>query len=194
MLPAIAPQRRWPRVVPAVPIALLLLLCAIALLAPWIAPYPPLQGSLGDKLLPPAWLAGGNWSHPLGTDLLGRDILSRIFYGARTSLAVAAIAVILRGRGTVRPRRRLLLRAVDVAIMRLTDVALSPPLILVAIALSPRWARAANGPSSSCYCAPRYARQIRGETLRCASATSWRWRASRTAATRASSCGTSCPT
>ncbi len=102
MLPAIAPRRRWPRLVPAVPIALLLLLCAIALLAPWIAPYPPLQGSLGDKLLPPAWLAGGNWSHPLGTDLLGRDILSRIFYGARTSLAVAAIAVILAGSmGTV---------------------------------------------------------------------------------------------
>ena len=79
--PAIAPRRRWPRLVPAAPIALLILLCAVALLAPLIAPYPPLQGSLGDKLLPPAWLAGGKWRHPLGTDLLGRDILSRVIYG-----------------------------------------------------------------------------------------------------------------
>jgi peptide/nickel transport system permease protein len=169
MLPAIAPRRRWPRLVPAVPIALLLLLCAIALLAPWIAPYPPLQGSLGDKLLPPAWLTGGNWSHPLGTDLLGRDILSRIFYGARTSLAVAAIAVILAGSmGTVLGLvAGYFGGAVDVAIMRLTDVALSLPLILVAIVLV-----AALGTSFANVILvivlllwPRYARQIRGETL-----------------------------
>lgn len=168
-LPAIALRRRRPRLVPAVPIALLVLLCAIAILAPWIAPYPPLQGSLGDKLLPPAWLAGGRWSHVLGTDLLGRDILSRIFYGARTSLSVAAIAVILAGTlGTV-----LGLVAgyfggvVDVAIMRLTDIALSLPLILVAIVLV-----AALGTSFANVILiivlllwPRYARQIRGETL-----------------------------
>ena len=197
-LPAIASRRRWPRLVPGVPIVLLVLLCAIALLAPWIAPYPPLQGSLGDKLLPPAWLAGGAWSHPLGTDLLGRDILSRVFYGARTSLSVAAIAVVLAGTlGTVLGLvAGYFGGAIDVAIMRLTDVALSLPLILVAIVLV-----AALGTSFGNVILvivlllwPRYARQIRGETLRCASATSWRSRGSRTARIPASSCATFSPT
>ena len=168
-LPAIAPRRRWLRLVPAVPIALLVLLCAIALLAPWIAPYPPLQGSLGDKLLPPAWLAGGSWSHPLGTDLLGRDILSRIFYGARTSLGVAAIAVLVSGTiGTIVGLvSGYFGGALDAFLMRLTDVALSLPLILVAIVLV-----AALGTSFANVVLvivlllwPRYARQIRGETL-----------------------------
>lgn len=163
------PRRRMPRFVPALPAAILLVLCLVAILAPWIAPYPPLQGSLGDKLLPPAWLANGKWSHVLGTDLLGRDILSRLFYGARTSLSVAALAVVLAG--TLGTALGLVSGyfggAIDVAIMRLTDVALSLPLILVAIVLV-----AALGTSFSNVILvivlllwPRYARQIRGETL-----------------------------
>jgi len=163
------PRRRRLGLVPWLPAALLVSLCAIAVLAPFIAPYPPLQGSLGDKLLPPAWLAGGNWSHPLGTDLLGRDILSRIFYGARTSLGVAAIAVLVSGTigTTVGLISGYFGGALDAFLMRLTDVALSLPLILVAIVLV-----AALGTSFGNVVLvivlllwPRYARQIRGETL-----------------------------
>ena len=161
-------ERRW-RPIPAVPIAILIALCLIAVLAPWIAPYPPLQGSLGDKLLPPAWLTGGKWSHVLGTDLLGRDIVSRLFYGARTSLSVAAIAVLFAGTlGTILGLISGYFGGpIDVFIMRLTDVALSLPLILVAIVLV-----AALGSSFGNVILvivlllwPRYARQIRGETL-----------------------------
>ena len=162
-------RRRRLGLVPWLPAVVLIGLCAIALLAPWIAPYPPLQGSLGDKLLPPAWLTGGNWSHPLGTDLLGRDILSRIFYGARTSLGVAALAVVISG--TIGTAVGLVSGyfggALDAVLMRLTDVALSLPLILVAIVLV-----AALGTSFANVVLvivlllwPRYARQIRGETL-----------------------------
>ena len=165
----IAGRRRRLRLIPWVPGLILLALCAVALLAPLIAPYPPLQGSLGDKLLPPAWLAGGAWSHPLGTDLLGRDILSRLFYGARTSLGVAAIAVLVSG--TIGTSVGLISGyfggALDAFLMRLTDVALSLPLILVAIVLV-----AALGTSFTNVVLvivlllwPRYARQIRGETL-----------------------------
>jgi peptide/nickel transport system permease protein len=157
------------RLVPWLPAAILGGLCLVALLAPLIAPYPPLQGSLGDKLLPPAWLAGGKWSHPLGTDLLGRDILSRVIYGARTSLAVAAAAVLVAGTlGTfVGLISGYCGGTVDAILMRLTDVALSLPLILVAIVLV-----AALGSSFANVILiivlllwPRYARQIRGETL-----------------------------
>jgi len=155
--------------VPWVPVAILVTLCLIAVLAPWIAPYSPLQGSLGDKLLPPAWLSGGAWSHPLGTDLFGRDILSRIFYGARTSLGVAAIAVLVAGTigTTIGLASGYFGGALDAFLMRLTDVALSLPLILVAIVLV-----AALGTSFTNVVLvivlllwPRYARQIRGETL-----------------------------
>jgi peptide/nickel transport system permease protein len=157
------------RLIPFVPLAVLVVLCLLAVLAPWIAPYPPLKGSLSDKLLPPAWMSGGKLAHVLGTDLLGRDILSRVIYGARTSLSVAALAVIVAG--TIGTFLGLVSGYfggwIDIAIMRITDVALSLPLILVAIVLV-----AALGSSFSNVILvivlllwPRYARQIRGETL-----------------------------
>lgn len=162
-------RRRRLGFVPWLPAAILLSLCVVAVLAPFIAPYPPLQGSLGDKLLPPAWLAGGSWTYPLGTDLFGRDILSRLLYGARTSLGVAAIAVVISGTigTTIGLISGYFGGALDAFLMRLTDVALSLPLILVAIVLV-----AALGTSFANVVLvivlllwPRYARQIRGETL-----------------------------
>jgi peptide/nickel transport system permease protein len=147
----------------------LLALCLVGLLAPLIAPHSPMQGSLGEKLRPPAWMTGGQWAHPLGTDLLGRDILSRVFYGARTSLAVAALAVVVAGTlGTVLGLiSGYFGGVVDAIIMRVTDIALSLPLILVAIVLA-----AALGTSFGNVILvivlllwPRYARQVRGETL-----------------------------
>jgi ABC-type dipeptide/oligopeptide/nickel transport system permease subunit len=74
-------------------IFLLLVICALG--AHWIAPHDPLAQNLRDNKLPPAWLAGGNWQYPLGTDNLGRDILSRIIYGTRVSLTVGFFGVLI---------------------------------------------------------------------------------------------------
>jgi peptide/nickel transport system permease protein len=63
-------------------------LVLIALLAPWLAPHDPFTGALLQRLLPPVWAEGGDAAHLLGTDVLGRDIFSRLLYGARASLTV----------------------------------------------------------------------------------------------------------
>jgi peptide/nickel transport system permease protein len=69
----------------------------VAVFAPLLAPYPYDQVSLGDTLQAPMWAAGGSPGHPLGTDQLGRDVLSRVIFGARTSLLVGIGAVLLAG-------------------------------------------------------------------------------------------------
>lgn len=65
----------------------------VALLAPWITTHDPNRGSLRARLSPPAWQAGGSWEYPLGTDAQGRDLLTRIIYGSRVSLAVGFLSV-----------------------------------------------------------------------------------------------------
>ena len=72
---------------------ILCLFVLMALLAPYIAPYGPDAGHLGSRFLPPAWFSGGTWSHPLGADELGRDLLSRIIWGSRASLMVGIVTV-----------------------------------------------------------------------------------------------------
>src|SRR2546428_8175506 len=73
---------------------IIVVLVLVAVLAPFIAPHSPTEQSLPDKLRPPAWQEGGSTTHLLGTDVLGRDVLSRIIYGARVSLIVAAAALL----------------------------------------------------------------------------------------------------
>jgi ABC-type dipeptide/oligopeptide/nickel transport system permease subunit len=75
----------------------LVLLVLAAIFAPWVAPYDPAEQSLTDRLDPPFWQGEGSWSHPLGTDNLGRDVLSRLIYGARVSLLVGLAVVGLAG-------------------------------------------------------------------------------------------------
>lgn len=75
----------------------LVLLVASALLAPWLAPFDPNAQQLGSRLLPPSWLAGGSPDHLLGTDNLGRDVFSRLLYGARVSLLVATLVTLIAG-------------------------------------------------------------------------------------------------
>ncbi|WP_293865625.1 ABC transporter permease [uncultured Alsobacter sp.] len=69
----------------------------LALLAPWIAPHDPFLQNLDQRLAPPFWAEGSLSGHPLGTDQLGRDYLSRLLYGARISLLIGAVTVILSG-------------------------------------------------------------------------------------------------
>src|SRR5215472_8439011 len=80
--------------------ALIGLLCfagilVLAVLAPVISPFDPLKHDIANGLKPPVWNAGGSFVHPLGTDSLGRDIASRLLWGARNSLLISISAVLL---------------------------------------------------------------------------------------------------
>ena len=72
-------------------------LAAASVTAPWLAPHDAAAQSLPDRLLPPAWSAGGDSEHLLGTDHLGRDVLSRIIVGSRISLVVGVAVVLIAG-------------------------------------------------------------------------------------------------
>lgn len=108
-----------------------------AILAPWIAPYNPNVGKLDDRLLPPFWQKGGSTDFLLGTDTLGRDILSRIIYGARTTLSICALVVIIAGSlGTFLGIIAGYLSGwFDIIIMRAVDLVYSLPAILLALLL-----------------------------------------------------------
>jgi peptide/nickel transport system permease protein len=108
-----------------------------ALAAPLLAPYDPLPASPANRLRPPAWTEGGSAAHALGTDQLGRDILSRLIYGARISLAVGVLSVAISvpigvGAGTLAGYRG---GVVDEVVMRFVDSQLSIPFLLLAIAI-----------------------------------------------------------
>ncbi len=75
--------------------ALFLMLVFVAIFAPYLAPHDPTDGDLFNAKVPPAWQEGGSWEHPLGTDQLGQDVLSRIIFGARVSLMVGFFGVLL---------------------------------------------------------------------------------------------------
>jgi peptide/nickel transport system permease protein len=79
-----------------VSVLFLLLMVGVALLAPWLAPDKPNRGSLSNASLPPVW-HGGTWEHPMGTDWQGYDVLSRLMFGARTSLIIGVVVVLLAG-------------------------------------------------------------------------------------------------
>lgn len=74
---------------------IILIFIVSAIFAPYISPHDPLETSLYDQLKPPIWHEDGTTKHLLGTDDLGRDILSRLIYGARISLIVSIISVSL---------------------------------------------------------------------------------------------------
>ena len=76
---------------------ILVVILAVALLAPLLAPHDPYAQELSRRLVPPVWDDGGSWTHPLGTDQLGRDYLSRLIYGSRISLLVGFSIMILSG-------------------------------------------------------------------------------------------------
>lgn len=74
-----------------------LLLFVLAVFAPLIAPHDPAQQSISDRLMPPFWLDGGSLEFVLGTDNLGRDVLSRVIWSTRTSVGVSASVVLVAG-------------------------------------------------------------------------------------------------
>ncbi|MFF8567246.1 ABC transporter permease [Streptomyces albidoflavus] len=118
-------------------LAVLALLLLAALFAPLIAPYDPNTQDLLIRLRPPAWQDGGTGAHLLGTDQLGRDMLSRVIHGARVSLLVGAGAALLAGViGTaVGLAAGYLGGWTDRTLMRLADVQLAFPSLLLALAV-----------------------------------------------------------
>ncbi len=72
--------------------AIMAAMLTLALLAPWLSPHDPLAQDLTRRLLPPIWAEKGLWTHPLGTDHLGRDYLARLLHGARISLTIGFLA------------------------------------------------------------------------------------------------------
>lgn len=149
---------------------LVLGLVITAVFAPQLAPHDPLAQSLTNAKAPPVFSDGGSWDYPLGTDRLGRDVLSRIIYGARVSVTVgffgAAIAVtigLVIGliAGFVGGK-------LDKALMSLVDLVLSVPYLIVVIVVASVLGRSLFnvvmlfGVTAS----PLFARTTRGEVLR----------------------------
>jgi peptide/nickel transport system permease protein len=152
-----------------IPAFFLLAFVIAGLAAPWLAPNDPKEIVLTERLIPPAWQDGGEAGHFLGTDDLGRDILSRLIHGARISLLVVLLTVPASAAfgtlvGVLAGSR---LGFVDKLLMRIVDVQLAMPAILFAILLA-----AVFGPSLRnviiiivVWTWSGYARLVRGETL-----------------------------
>jgi peptide/nickel transport system permease protein len=147
----------------------LLLIVASAVLAPWISPHDPLAVNIRHRLGPPAWMEGGTAEHVLGTDQVGRDLLSRMIHGGRVSLVVGVAAVLIASTIGV----LLGLSAgyfggrIDWIITAVVNVMLTFPFVLLALAVI-----AVLGPSLVNMIIvlgvagwPIYARVVRAETL-----------------------------
>jgi peptide/nickel transport system permease protein len=144
-------------------------LIVLAIVAPLLTSHDPVRAELGNRIKPPAWVEGGSSANLLGTDGFGRDVLTRLAYGARISLGVALLSIVFGGAvgaalGIVAGYFG---GIVDTVIMRLVDVFLAFPTLLLAIALA-----VAIGPSFrniviviSVLLWPRIARQVRGDAL-----------------------------
>jgi peptide/nickel transport system permease protein len=157
------------RRLPWIPFLILATLVLVALLAPFISPHSPTAQSLPDKLKPPAWQEGGSAKHPLGTDLLGRDVLSRLFHGARVSLTVTAAALLAGGGiglaiGIVSGYSG---GRVDSFLMRVVDATLAFPTILIALLLAVSLGQGLRTMvvAIAVILWARFARVVRGEVL-----------------------------
>ncbi len=136
-------ERRWQlkyelKQLPWIPLIIILIMVFAAVLAPIVAPHSPTKQSLRDKLRPPAWQEGGQAQYILGSDILGRDILSRLIYGARVSLIVAFTALLAGGAigGVLGLVSGYAGGKVDTLIMRAVDATLAFPTILFALLLA----------------------------------------------------------
>ena len=147
----------------------LLVILLVAAFAPWLAPHDPMEQSLLNQLLPPRWVAGGDSSFLLGTDTLGRDLLSRMIYGTRPALMVMVLGATFSGLVGV------LLGMLagyfggwlDTAVSRTVDTFMSFPPMLLAIVLA-----AAMGPGLNTVVISvvligwtRFCRVVRGEVM-----------------------------
>ena len=115
---------------------ILLLIVLVAVFAPWLSPHDPYFQDLAHRTAPPVWYDKGTWLHPLGTDQLGRDYLSRLFYGARISLLIGISVAVISGLiGTALGMAAGYFGGrTDMVVSFLVTTRLSMPVILVALA------------------------------------------------------------
>ena len=120
---------------PVVPVVILVLLVTCALLAPILSPHDPVRGNLRASGIPPVFMSGGTWEYPFGTDIQGRDILSRVIYGARVSTIIAGAVLLAGGIGGTLIGLIAGYRGgiVDQVAMRAVDFTLAMPFLLVAL-------------------------------------------------------------
>ena len=149
-------------------LAVVVFITLLALFAPFVAPHSPIEQFRQSVLLPPVW-AGGNWTFPFGTDAVGRDVLSRLIYGARISLGIGlSVMVVSVALGIVLGLASAFLRGlVEVVIMRVMDMVVAIPSLVLAILIV-----AVLGPSLTntivavtVVYLPRYVRLVRAAAL-----------------------------
>ena len=154
---------------PWTPLVIIVTMLFVAVFAPVLAPHSPIDQTLADKLIPPFWEEGGTTKYLLGTDVFGRDVLSRLFYGARVSMIVSALALLVGGgvglvigivSGYVGGR-------LDNLLMRIVDAALAFPAILFALLLAVTMGQGLRTLviAISLLLWARFARVVRGEVL-----------------------------
>ncbi|KAA8995172.1 ABC transporter permease [Affinibrenneria salicis] len=141
LLPEPAPWRRWLGSIfghhsMTLGLIILAVIVLAALLAPLISPHDPYAQDVSRRLIPPIWHEKGGWQHILGTDKLGRDYLSRLLYGARVSLLIGLVSVLVAGfiGITLGVLAGYFGGRVDATVSYILTVRLSMPIILVALA------------------------------------------------------------
>ncbi|MEN8197253.1 MAG: ABC transporter permease [Pseudomonadota bacterium] len=117
--------------------AVVLAFVVLAVASPLFAPHDPNETDLFLRLQPPAWMEGGDWAYVLGCDALGRDILSRIIYGARISIFIGVVVILMATViGILAGLAAGYMRGwTDVVISRLVDILLGFPYLIFAIAM-----------------------------------------------------------
>ena len=157
------------RLMPTLPLIVLALIVLAAVFAPLLTSYDPVRNDIANSLYPPFWMEGGSTEHLLGTDNFGRDVFTRLVYGARVSVLLAVISMVIAVivGATVGVVAGLNGGSVDALLMRLVDMILALPSFLVALVFA-----VAVGPSFRNLVLilgfliwPRIARVVRGETL-----------------------------
>jgi peptide/nickel transport system permease protein len=133
--PQLSPRGRR---VPVVSLAIVGVFVLVGIFAPLLSPADPYEQTLRLRFRPPVWEDRGSWAHPLGTDRLGRDVLTRIMWGSRISLAAGVLTVLLASAvgaaiGLVAGYYG---GRIDAGLMRITDATLSFPVILLALILA----------------------------------------------------------
>jgi peptide/nickel transport system permease protein len=123
---------------PGISILILIIVVLCALFAPEIAPHAPNKGNLEQQFIVPAWMSGGSGDHLLGTDYFGRDVFSRLIYGARVSILVSASAILISGCfGTLIGLASGYYGGfIDTILMRITDSMWSIPWLVIAIVVA----------------------------------------------------------
>jgi ABC-type dipeptide/oligopeptide/nickel transport system permease subunit len=151
-------------------IVILVALVACAIFAERIAPFPPTFGDFASSRLPPAWVEGGTWTHPFGTDRLGQDIFTRIIYGARVSMLVGFFGALLAS--TIGVLLGILAGYfggwIDTVISAFVNIILSVPYLVLVVVVATIFGRSLLnvilifGITGS----PVFVRVVRGEVLR----------------------------